>query len=99
MQQSYRPGDRLAVEGLTYRLRPPRIGEAVIVSQPGGAGRLDLKRIFAGPGARVLVKGEALTLGADEWFVLGDNLDASTDSRHLGPVRRQDIVGRVWFRY
>jgi hypothetical protein len=31
--------------------------------------------------------------------VLGDNLDESTDSRDLGPVKRQDIAGRVWFRY
>ena len=84
---------------VTYRLRPPRPSEAVIVRQPGSDGRIDLKRIVAGPGSPVTVLGERRMLADDEWFVLGDNLDASTDSRTLGPVRRRDILGRVWMKY
>lgn len=99
MLQAFAPGDRLVVEGVSYRLRRPRIGEAVVVRQPGADGRLDLKRIAAGPGAEVTVRGEADFLGNDEWYVLGDNLDESTDSRELGPVKTSDIAGRVWFRY
>ena len=99
MLQAYSPGDRLFVEAITYRLRPPRVGEVVVVRQPGSDGRLDLKRLLAGPGATVAVRGEPRVLGEDEWFVVGDNLDASTDSRTLGPVSRQRIAGRVWFRY
>lgn len=43
---------------------------------------------------------QEVTLGADEYFVLGDNRPASLDSRSsiLGPVHRSEIVGRVWFR-
>jgi signal peptidase I len=99
MLRAYAPGDRLLVEGLSYRLRKPRIGEAVVVRQPGTNGRLDLKRIAAGPGAEVIVNGQPDFLGTDEWYVLGDNLGESTDSRELGPVRTKDIVGRVWRRY
>jgi len=99
MLRAYAPGDRLVVERLTYRLRRPRVGEVVVVRQPGAGGRLDLKRIEAGPGAAVSVRGERYVLGPDEWFVVGDNLDESTDSRRLGPVKTRDIVGRVWFRY
>ena len=99
MLRAFRPGDRLLLESLTYRRRPPRIGEVVVVRQSGGGERLDLKRSVAGPGSTVTVRGEACVLGPDEWFVLGDNLDESTDSRQLGPVSRQDIVGRVWCRY
>ena len=99
MLRAYAPGDRLVVERLSYRLRAPRLGEAVVVRQPGGGGRLDLKRIAAGPGARVRFLGQERVLEPDEWFVLGDNLSESTDSRMLGPVKHRDVVGRVWFRY
>ena len=37
-------------------------------------------------------------LGEDQWFVLGDNLESSLDSRRLGPIRGSWIRGRVWFR-
>jgi len=37
-------------------------------------------------------------LGEDEYYVLGDNRDASLDSRKFGPVQKSSIVGRAWFR-
>lgn len=42
---------------------------------------------------------EELTLGKDEFFVLGDNRNLSEDSRNadIGCVRRQDIYGMAWF--
>lgn len=38
-------------------------------------------------------------LGDDEYYVLGDNLDSSKDSRFadVGNVSRNDIIGKVWF--
>ncbi len=36
-----------------------------------------------------------ITLGADEFFVLGDNRIHSTDSHIIGPINREAILGRV----
>ncbi len=38
-------------------------------------------------------------LDAGQVFLLGDNRADSLDSRRLGPVQTNDLVGRVWFRY
>ncbi|MGH2578890.1 MAG: signal peptidase I [Actinomycetota bacterium] len=38
-------------------------------------------------------------LGPDQYVVLGDNRDRSSDSRAFGPVDRASIVGVVRFRY
>lgn len=39
-----------------------------------------------------------VSVGADEYFVLGDNRTASKDSRSFGPVNRSFITGKVLFR-
>lgn len=41
----------------------------------------------------------AITLESDEFCVLGDNINNSEDSRsgNIGMVKRNDIVGKVWF--
>lgn len=40
-----------------------------------------------------------VTLGADEYYVLGDNRPNSSDSRYWGPVSGDKIVGRAWLIY
>ncbi len=39
-----------------------------------------------------------MSLGQDEYFVLGDNRSHSLDSRALGPIKKNQIVGRVILR-
>lgn len=43
---------------------------------------------------------EPITLGEDEYFVLGDNRNHSSDSRdpNVGVLKGEDLVGRAWIR-
>jgi len=50
-------------------------------------------------GADIRTGGQVnLTLTADQYFVMGDNRPASSDSRSWGPVPTNDLIGRVWLR-
>jgi signal peptidase I len=40
-----------------------------------------------------------ITLGADEYFAVGDNRPHSSDSRSWGPIKKNEIVGKAFFRY
>lgn len=34
----------------------------------------------------------------DRFYVIGDNLDVSIDSRHYGPVKESDVIAKVVWR-
>jgi signal peptidase I len=40
-----------------------------------------------------------VTVPADEYYVLGDNRNNSSDSHSWGPVPAQNIIGKVWVSY
>jgi nickel-type superoxide dismutase maturation protease len=70
-------------------------GDVVVVEHPGRPGYEMVKRVRGAPGDTV---GER-TLGADEWWVEGDRADASTDSRHFGPVSTTELKGKLVLIY
>lgn len=41
---------------------------------------------------------DKITLGDDEYFILGDNRIVSKDSRYFGPVKEKEIIGKAIFR-
>ena len=85
MTPTLQPDDFLAVRRL--RSGEPRAGQLVVIR----TGEQEIVKRVVVPSDRVLA--------ADEYWVEGDNADASTDSRTDGPVLRQAIVGVVRARY
>ncbi|HET7582865.1 MAG TPA: nickel-type superoxide dismutase maturation protease [Candidatus Limnocylindria bacterium] len=80
------PGDRLLVEALSYRRRPPRPGEIVLARDPRQRDRELVKRIsHVDPSS-----------GSAE--LEGDAADDSTDSRTFGPVPLEDVRWRAVVR-
>jgi nickel-type superoxide dismutase maturation protease len=91
MAPTLEPGDYL----VAVRPRRVRRGALVVVEHPQRAGYEMVKRVAALPGERV----EDRILGTDEYWVIGDKEDGSTDSRTFGAVPADAIRGRVVLRY
>ena len=91
MEPTLGAGDRVIVDLWTYRHRPPRPGEIVLVegTHPGSATMV--KRVAVSPDGDML---EGRTL-----WVLGDNPRSSADSRQLGGIPLERVVGRVALLY
>ena len=85
MTPTLNPGDRVLVDLWTYRNRAPAIGDLVLLDGPGSVRMV--KRVSAGRPSNGF------------FHVLGDNPENSTDSRQYGPLPREAVRGRVFFRY
>ena len=75
--------------------RRVRVGDVVVVEHPERRGFELVKRVAGAPGDAV----HGRRLAAGEWWVEGDRVHASTDSRAFGPVRRSSIHGTVVLVY
>lgn len=77
------PGDHIRIADGWVYINGRRLDEPYV----NGAGT-----VCAGPWCD-------LTLGADEYYVMGDNRVNSSDSRLWGPIRAGTIVGKAWLIY
>ncbi len=96
MLPTLRPGDLVFVRRVpAAALRP---GDLVAARPASLGGRALVKRLVGLPAEHVRVNDQRWELTADQYFLLGDRPGDSTDSRSFGPVRPDEIVGRVDFR-
>ncbi len=78
-------------------------GETVFID-PDGTIYIDGEALEENYGKEVMISqgraAEPITLGDDEYFVLGDNRNNSSDSRTaaVGNIKRGQIIGRAWVR-
>ncbi|MEY2856362.1 MAG: hypothetical protein RLZZ74_671 [Cyanobacteriota bacterium] len=76
------PGDEILLDPFAYRKSLPQVGDIIVTMHPLQNNLSVVKRI-------------TLINSFDSYFVTGDNVEASTDSRHWGTIKFSDIRGRV----
>jgi len=83
--ESMRPELEPGDRVLVWRRRQVRDGDVVAARDPRRPARIMVKRVAGRSG--------------DGWLLVGDNPDASTDSRTFGPVSHLLVLGPVFYRY
>lgn len=81
------PGDTIQISAGSVYLNGQPLKEDYLP-----AGRLTRSGAF-------LTEGSLVRVGNNQYFVIGDNRNHSSDSREWGPVTKEEIVGKAFFRY
>lgn len=81
------PGEKVEIKGGRVRI--------INLDFPDG---FTLEEPYLDPPERMTYPDATVELENDQFFVLGDNRDASSDSRVWGPLKRGFITGRTIFR-
>jgi nickel-type superoxide dismutase maturation protease len=76
------PGDEILINPYAYKKSLPKLNDLVVTIHPLQPKITIVKRVTA-------VNSE------EKYFLTGDNVADSTDSRHWGSVELQDILGKV----
>lgn len=111
---SYRMGEpeRFDIIVFPYRQEEDTYFIKRIIGMPGETVRIDAEGLIYINGERLResygkevmknpgIAETELTIGADEYFVLGDNRNDSLDSREekVGLIERENIIGKAWIR-
>ena len=103
--------ERFDVIVFSYRYQKGRYYTKRVIGLPGetvqikdGAVFIDGKRLMDDVSTEWIKKSgraeEPVRLEEDEYFVLGDNRNYSSDSRDtdVGNIRRDEIIGRIWLK-
>jgi signal peptidase I len=99
MYPTLRPGDRILFDRLAYKLSDPQPGDIVLARHLSRPRLLFIKRIASSDSSSLGVRFQPDTGKGGGYHLLGDNPEASTDSRTLGPFRREDVLAKAWLIY
>lgn len=77
------PGETVRIENHEVFVNANKVNEPYLGSQEHNTDKFALSN--------------PVTLGVDEYFVMGDNRSHSSDSREWGVLKRDAIEGRTWF--
>src|SRR3989344_6121450 len=81
------PGDTIKIEQQSVLINGGKIPEDYLPAEtPTRAGTF-------------LSEGTTIKAGPNQFFVIGDNRDHSSDSREWGAVTKEKIIGKAFFRY
>lgn len=81
-----KPGEEVLIDPAINQTQPPQIGDLVVAQHPRDKNLQLIKRVSS-----ISEEGR--------FFLIGDNLEESTDSRNFGSVGLEKIVGRVTCRF
>jgi len=89
MQPTLNPGEEILIDPKAYQKRSPQINDLVVTIHPQQPDLEIVKRVSK------IAKSDT----GDRFFLLGDNLNNSSDSRSFGLVTQKQIIGRVVTRF
>jgi signal peptidase I len=77
------PGERVRIDNGEVFINDTKIDEPYLGNQNHKTDQVSLK--------------DEVSLGQEEYFVMGDNRSHSSDSREWGKLTKENIEGRTWF--
>ena len=86
MEPTFKDGDRVIINRITYLFARPKPSNIVALKHPKKRNKILLKKI------------KKVSSG-DQFFVVGENKSDSEDSRYFGKINKGSIIGKFWFRY
>ncbi|MEK6700590.1 MAG: signal peptidase I [Nitrospirota bacterium] len=96
MEPAIMSGEKVLVDKRVYKKRPLKIGDIVVFVYPDDRSQVVIRRVAGLPGDTVKTgDGKQYRVPHGSIFVMSDNKDEGTDSRHFGPVPLADVVGKA----
>ena len=93
MLPSLQPGDEVLYQPQATRKSQPEVGDVVIVQHPHRPALMMIKRVAA------MEDDASSGLQGHRYWLLGDNLAESSDSRSFGWVEQSQLLGMVVCRF